>query len=149
MIDQEHLAGRGRRLLATGVDFVLVPALTLVLIMLTGVVEHAEDYRSLAWIWKVFGLAVTSYLILNGYLLWRRGQSIGKALMGIAIVSTATGEKAPFWKLVGIRALFFPLLYLIPPPLTVAPVLDQVLIFMKGRRCLHDYAAGTSVVKRA
>lgn len=144
------LAGRGRRLAATLVDLVLVPLLTLVLVMLFGVVEHAEDYQSRAWIGWVLLLAVASYLLLNGYLLWHRGQTAGKALLGIRMVSPGTLQTAPFWKLVGVRALFFPLLYLTPAwPLTLLPLVDQVLIFGRGRRCLHDLAAGTIVVRRS
>ena len=37
------LAGRGRRLVATVIDAILVPTLTIVLVMITGVVEDAED----------------------------------------------------------------------------------------------------------
>ena len=101
-----HLAGRFRRLIATTTDAVLVPALTILLIMVFGVVEHAEDnsggysggysgdnsgrnsgdnsggnadYRLVA---HMLGLAVLSYLLLNGYDLWRHGQTQGKKLCG-------------------------------------------------------------------
>jgi uncharacterized RDD family membrane protein YckC len=81
-------------------------------------------------------------------LLWQRGQTVGKAIMGIAIVSNRSENKAPFWRL-AIRALFFPTLYLIVWPLAAAfPLIDQLLIFGKRRRCAHDYVCGTSVIKR-
>jgi uncharacterized RDD family membrane protein YckC len=144
--DALPLAGRGRRLLGTAIDMVLVPVLTLLLVMALDVVEDAEDYQNLAWVGWVFGLAIASYLMLNGYLLWRRGQTIGKALVRIAIVA-GNGAKAPLWKLVCIRAPFFPLLYAVAVwPFTVLPVIDQAFIFGKRRRCLHDLAAGTQVV---
>jgi uncharacterized RDD family membrane protein YckC len=146
--DAMPAAGRGRRLLATLIDMVLVPIPTLVLVMIFGVVEHAEDYRSMAWVGWTALLAVVSYLALNGYLLWRRGQTIGKALLGIRIVAAAGGSKVPLWKLICIRALFFPLLYLaVLWPLTLLPVIDQAFIFTRRRRCLHDFAAGTQVVQ--
>lgn len=142
------LAGRGRRLLATLVDLVLVPALTIVLVMLFGVTEHAEDFASSAWIGWILVLAVVAYLIENGYLLWRRGQTLGKALFGIRIVAAAGGP-APLWKLIVIRAPFFPLLYAsVAWPFTLLPLVDQGLIFTRRRRCLHDLAAGTLVVRR-
>lgn len=141
------LAGRGRRLLATLVDMILVPLLTLVLVAAFGVTEDAEDYASQAWIGWVLLLAVASYLLVNGYLLWRRGQTVGKALLGIRIVA-ADGSRAPLWKLICIRALFFPLLYLIVLwPFMLVPIADQAPIFARGRRCLHDLAAGTRVVR--
>ena len=109
--------------------------------------EHAEDYQDQSFVWQIFLLAVLSYLILNGYLLLKRGQTVGKWALKVAIVSSKTGDKAPFWKLIGIRALFFPLLFLvIVPALALLPIIDQLFVFSKSRRCIHDYAAGTAVV---
>jgi uncharacterized RDD family membrane protein YckC len=133
-------------MVATLIDMLLVPALTVLLIMITGVMEDAEDYRNAMWLLYTFLLAVLSYLVLNGYWLYTRGQTIGKRLMKIAIVATSTGERAPFWKLVGIRALFFPFLFAVLSPVGLVPVIDQLFVFRKNRRCVHDLAAGTSVV---
>lgn len=144
-------AGRLRRLSATIVDAILVPTLTVFFILVAGVVEDAEDYENNVWMLWVLLLAIASYLVLNGYLLWRSGQTIGKKLLGIAIVavndSTGTCEKAVFWKLICIRALFFPLIFTIITPLAFLPLIDQILIFSRKRRCLHDLAAGTTVVR--
>ena len=169
------LAGRFRRLVATLVDAVLVPALALLLLTITDVMEDADDYANvgLMMLW-VFLLAVVAYLILNGYTLWRRGQTLGKWVMGIAIVPASSllydsakndGDAhqrayvpapfvpapfvpAPLWKLIFIRALFFPLLFMaVVPWVALLPVLDQALIFGKRRRCLHDLVAGTVVVR--
>ena len=144
---EERLAGRGRRLVATLIDMLLVPALTALLIMITGVMEHAEAYRNAMWVLYSFLLAVVSYLILNGYWLFTRGQTVGKRVMGVAIVSTGTGERAPFWKLVCIRALFFPLLFVLISPLGLLAIIDQGFVFRNNRRCVHDLVAGTSVVR--
>lgn len=149
MSDAMSLAGRGRRLLATLIDAVLVPPLALVLIAVFGVIEDAEDFRDLTWIAEVIALAVVAYLILNGYLLWARGQTVGKALLGIRIVTAGTGARAPFWKLVVLRAPFFPFLFLLPIwPVTLVPLVDQIFIFGRRRRCLHDLAASTEVCNR-
>ena len=144
------LAGRGRRVVATLIDFVLVPVLAIFIMLVTGVLEHAQDWTEHAMPYaRMLALGLVSYLLLNGWLLATRGQSAGKAIMGIAIVSTATGEKAPLWKLLLIRFWFFPALYLIFSPYTaIVPLVDQVLIFGKQRRCLHDLLCGTSVVRR-
>ena len=155
MSNTAELAGRFRRLAATLIDAILVPSLTLVLVMIAGVVEDAEDYTDSWWLLWVFLLAVASYLILNGYGLWRRGQTLGKMALGIAIVN-AGGEAdggddltpAPLWKLICVRALFFPLLFVVVVPwFTVLPLVDQLFIFGKRRRCLHDLVAGTVVVR--
>ncbi len=148
MIDGQALAGRWQRLGATAVDAVLVPGLTVFLVMAFEVMEDPEDFTSAWWMWWVLVLAVASYLILNGHGLARRGQTLGKRLFGIAVVRAHTLEPAPFWKLVCVRALFFPLLFaVIYPPLIVLPLLDLLPILGKSRRCLHDRAAGTSVVR--
>jgi len=56
--------------------------------------------------------------------------------------------RPPFWKLIAIRALFFPLLFVgILPFLIWIPALDLISIFGKQRRCVHDYFCGTIVVK--
>jgi uncharacterized RDD family membrane protein YckC len=150
MTEETQLAGRLRRLAATVVDAVLVPSLTLVLVMIAGVVEDAEDYTDNWWMLWVLLLAVLSYLILNGYLLWRRGQTLGKRLTGIAIVSAGRPDPAPLWKLICVRALFFPLLFLVVvPSLALIPIVDQLFIFGKRRRCLHDLVSGTEVVRLA
>jgi uncharacterized RDD family membrane protein YckC len=98
---------------------------------------------------RVLAFAVISYLLLNGVTLWRRGQTLGKWVVGIAIapVGAEVFVPAPWWKLVCIRALFFPLLFALLPPWTLLPVADQITIFNRARRCLHDYAAGTMVVR--
>jgi len=158
-----QFAARWRRLLASAIDAILVPMLTIVLVMLTDVAEDAEDFADNAWMLHVLGLAVLSYLILNGFGLWRHGQTIGKRMLGIMIVHSSSSmgqplatlsdepnfEYAPLWKLICVRALFFPCLYLVVIPwLAIVPILDQLLIFRRDRRCLHDLVSGTVVVNR-
>lgn len=143
-----ELAPRWRRLLATIIDMILVPTLTLFFIVVAGTVEDADDFANFMWIAEVLVLAILAYLLINGFILYRRGQTVGKLALGIRIVDNSSEQVAPFWKLVCIRALFFPLLFLLPIfPLTLIPVADQAPIFLRARRCLHDYAAGTRVVR--
>jgi uncharacterized RDD family membrane protein YckC len=149
------LASRWRRLLATGIDAILVPGITIFLMMLFDVVEQADDFVDRWWAVQVLAIAIGTYLALNGYTLWQSGQTLGKKILGIAIIiqqPQPNGEyaflPAPFWKLIAIRALFFPLLFVgIIPFLVWVPVLDLISILGKRRRCLHDYFCGTLVVK--
>jgi uncharacterized RDD family membrane protein YckC len=155
MTDGLVLAARSRRLVATVIDAVLVPSLTLLLVLITGVVEDAEDFVDYGWIARVLLLAVLSYLLLNGYGLWRSGQTLGKHVMGVAIVpavEVAEGRygnaPAPLWRLICVRALFFPMLFLsVVPWIAALPIIDQLLIFGRHRRCLHDFISGTVVVR--
>jgi len=144
-----ELAGRGRRLAATLIDMVLVPALAILLMLVTGVLEHAEDWTPAAMpVMRMLLLGLASYVLLNLWLLWTRGQTVGKALLGIAIVRASTGERAALWRLF-VRGLFFLTLYLVVliPYVALIPVIDQILIFRKDRRCVHDWASGTAIVR--
>ncbi len=145
-----ELASRWRRLAAAVIDAVLVPALSFFLVMITGTVEDAEDFVDATWMLHVLLLAIAAYLLLNGVLLWRRGQTIGKALLGIAVHAVADpSQPAPFWKLVALRAWFFALLFVVVVPwFALLPLVDQLLIFRNNRRCLHDLVAGTIVVRK-
>ncbi len=149
------LASRWRRLLATGIDGILVPGITIFLVMLFDVVEQADDFVDRMWVVHVLVIAIGTYLVLNGYTLWQSGQTLGKKIAGIAIVvkqPLQDGEyaflQAPFWKLIAIRAPFFALLFVgIIPFLVWVPFLLLISIFGKQRRCLHDYFCSTVVVK--
>jgi uncharacterized RDD family membrane protein YckC len=145
---QLPLAGRGRRLAATLIDMVLVPALAILLMLVTGVLEHAQDWAPSGMpVMRMILLGLVSYLLLNLWLLWTRGQTIGKAALGIAIVDAKNGAHPALWRLF-VRGLFFPTLYLIVlvPYIALIPAIDQVLIFRKDRRCVHDWISGTAVV---
>jgi uncharacterized RDD family membrane protein YckC len=151
MSDALALAGRGRRLLATLIDMVLVPVLAILLMLVSGVLEHADDWTQSAMPLLRMGLlGLASYVLLNLWLLWTRGQTVGKAALGIAIVRATDGTHPALWRLF-VRGLFFPTLYLIVlvPYVALIPVIDQVLIFRKDRRCVHDWASGTAVVARS
>lgn len=130
-------AGRIRRLTATIIDALLVPLFALVLMLVSGVLEHAEDYANHPWL-RVIGLGVASYLILNGWLLWTRGQTLGKLILRVTIVNNGTTDQAPLWKLLLIRGPIFIMLTLV----------DVLPIFSKRRRCIHDWGAGTQVILR-
>ena len=148
MSAQFEPAGRGRRLAATAIDFVAVPTLALLIMLVTGVLEHADDYVGNQVMLRALLLGISSYLILNGWLLVKRGQTLGKVITGIKIImNTPEGSAPHFWTLAA-RALFFPVLYLIfltGPGLI--PIIDQAFIFGKSRRTLHDRICRTSVVR--
>ena len=143
-------ASRWRRALATLIDAALVPPLTVLLVMIGGVVEHAEDFVDNLWMLQVLGLAIAAYLLLNGVLLWRHGQTVGKRVLGISVRQAANPQAiAPLWKLVLIRAWFFAALFVVVVPwLAWLPLLDHLLCLRRGRRCGHDHLAGTVVVQQ-
>ena len=141
-----------QRLAATGLDWSLITVVTLLAILVTGVLEHAEDYANIGQsAVNAVLCGIPAYLILNGWLLWTRGQTAGKAAMSLMIVDHPTGNCASFWKLLFVRALI-PVVVIavgfIWEPLWLLVLIDFCFIFRKDQRCLHDWVAGTRVVKR-
>src|SRR3569832_1941593 len=134
------LAGRGRRLAATCIDMVLVPVVAILLMLVTGVLEHAADWSEHGMPFlRMFLLGLASYVLLNLWPLWARGQTVGKALLGIAVVRAGTDERTALWRLV-VRGLFFPTLYLnkTKPNQTQNPQKNQKHKNHKNQRTVHD-----------
>jgi uncharacterized RDD family membrane protein YckC len=150
MKDSTMLAGRSRRLFATIIDLIVTPIVGVAIMLVTGILESAEAYASTEQtVARVLLLAVSSYFVVHGWLLFSRSQSLGKSLLRIMIVDNGSGEPASFWKLILLRLWALPLIYLLAIPMAaIIPILDQVFIFGKSRRCLHDYLCSTKVVKR-
>jgi uncharacterized RDD family membrane protein YckC len=92
------------------------------------------------------GFAV--YLLLHGYLLATRGETIGKRLCGIRIVRT-DGKPAGLWRILALRLFPITLLSALPLPhlSSVFTWLDCLLIFRASHQCLHDQIADTVVVR--
>ena len=140
-------AGRGRRLAAAAIDFLVVGLAGLVLVIVTGAFEDAEDYAGNV-LSRIVIFGFVTYFLVNGLSLWRRSQTVGKALLGLVVVGAGTETRAPLWRLV-VRAPFFMALYgvFLGWPVLIALV-DQAFIFGAKRRCLHDLICGTEVVRR-
>ena len=141
-----------QRVAATGLDWSLITVVTLLVILATGVLEHAEDYANVGQsAVNAVLCGLPAYLILNGWLLWTRGQTAGKAAMSLMIVDHQTGNCASLWKLLFVRALI-PVVVIavgfIWGLLWLLVLVDFCFIFRKDQRCLHDWIAGTRVVKR-
>lgn len=86
------------------------------------------------------------YMLLHGYLLATRGQSIGKMLLRVRIVDYDTGALLPLSKLVGLRLVPVWIVSLIPYVGGILSLIDVLFIFGSERRCVHDLIAGTRVV---
>ena len=140
-----ELASRWRRLCAAVIDYAVVPTVGVVLVLVTGAYEHAEDYVGYRPFLNGALLALASYAVVNGALLWRRGQTVGKAVLGIAL-RTPAGAAVPLWRCIARAAFFFSPLLLIHYA-GVLVLLDWAFIFGSKRRCLHDRLCATVVVR--
>lgn len=96
-----------------------------------------------AQVLQMTALGVFLYILINGYHLWYFGQTLGKKMMGIAIVDAQ--DKVPaFAKIIGVRYAPFQFAGAIPG-IALIGLVDVLLIFRADKRCLHDIAAGTRV----
>ncbi len=91
-------------------------------------------------------MSFVAYFAINGYLLAKNGQTLGKYAVGIKIVRT-NRQKASFWRLVGLRILPISLVSAIPMVGGLILIVDALFIFRKEHNCLHDDLADTRVVK--
>jgi uncharacterized RDD family membrane protein YckC len=104
--------------------------------------EEREYLRSA--LWSVAGFFI--WMGVNGYLLFKHGQSVGKRIVGIRIVNIDDNRRTPFSKLVLLRTLPVQLVAAIPLLGSLLTLVDVLFIFRQDRRCVHDLIAGTRVV---
>lgn len=166
--DPLRLAERGTRLGASLLDGLLFGLIAVVGIVAVAVLADLPEALGIA-----LGLAGAAiYGIYNVVLLTTRGQTVGKRMLGIKIVRT-DGAPAGFSRAVALRifvpiAISWAITLLLSGPEALAaaakPATERditpgeiasslfgfvglLLIFGSARRCLHDYIAGTIVVK--
>jgi uncharacterized RDD family membrane protein YckC len=152
-----ELAGRGRRLGAAIIDSLII-AIPFMLLggwfgfvgarpdaaangILTWITAHPFGYQAAASL-----LGYLAFLAVNGYLLHKSGQTVGKRLLGIRIVRS-NGETADFGRIALLRYLPTAVAQMIPVIGNFYPLIDVLLIFRGSRKCLHDNIADTIVVK--
>ena len=144
-----NMASRWARLGAYLVDTLLLILFFGVVLYLTGTSweELGENELTVVDHIYYFFVGLGGYLFLNGYLLHKQGQTIGKWALGIKIVSFKSNKVLPLWKVFLIRYV---------PPVTVAmlpfvgivlALVNDLFIFRKDKRCIHDHLAGTKVIK--
>ncbi|TMH74678.1 MAG: RDD family protein [Betaproteobacteria bacterium] len=144
------LASRWRRFFGVFIDSLalyLLMALSAPLVRLT--VWHDFNIFSPLGIFAFNRAALPGavlFLLLNGYLLVARGQTVGKVALDMRIVRP-DGSKVSGARVLGLR-------YGVGYAANVVPVLgglygfaDCLMIFRMSRRCLHDEIADTIVVR--
>ena len=142
-----ELAGRLERLAAVVIDGLTGLILGVAALAFYGDLEPVLKGQPLTtqqallvavWSWGGF-------LAINSYLLFKRGQTIGKHLLGVRIVDLQ-GEIAPFWRVILLRYLLVSVVAQFAVLGSLFVTLDDLFIFRKSRRCMHDIIAGTKVI---
>lgn len=144
------LAGRGTRLLAAVVDGLIVAGALMALGLIPALQpvfqsrQGTEAYTSLSPLAAALGFAV--FLLIQGWPLLTRGQTLGKMLFKLRIVRS-DGAKPDAWRLLGLRYGIGIVLNMNVMASMVYGLVDCLLIFRESRKCLHDSIADTKVIK--
>ena len=143
------LAPRLKRLFAVLIDSVLMAFLLAPFGTILGVDQLQSfilegEIIPIGLLFKMHMGLFVCFLLLNGFLLFRYGQTIGKRLLKIAI-ATENFQVPEFNRLILFRYLPFFVARAIPG-LNLINLVDSILIFREDRRCLHDMIAGTQVI---
>jgi uncharacterized RDD family membrane protein YckC len=152
-----ELATRGSRLGASIIDGLIfgIPFFAVFLSQLsrTGVTRGASTafgaWALLARSGTPFMVAALIELVLiaiTAVLVHRHAQTIGKRLCGIK-VSRLDGSRATLARIFFLRYLPTAILNVIPVMNYLYGLPDALFIFGKARRCIHDYMAGTIVIR--
>jgi uncharacterized RDD family membrane protein YckC len=150
--DGLQLAGRGERLGAAMLDGILMLSILFPAMYAGGyfaaamaAAERNEQVPFLLTLaWSAVGFAV--FVAVQGWPLSRTGQTWGKKLLGIRIV-TLEGAKPALTPLLLRRFLPVQVINLVPVLGGLANLVNVLLIFRADRRCGHDLIAGTRVVR--
>lgn len=147
--DQNDLATRGARLGGSFVDgfvvmLVVWPSMYFMGMFNQQVVDGTQDYVY-TLLGGLSGFAV--FLVVNGYFLATRGQTVGKIIAGTRIVSIEDRKILPLWRVVLLRVVPVSVASLVPVVGALLTLIDPLFIFRRDYRCVHDHIAGTVVVK--
>lgn len=141
------MASRGKRLGGVLIDMLASTALTVPLMLAAGVMQQTffEQQMTIGQQAAFFVAGWIIFLALNGYLLSKKGQTIGKVVVKTRIVDM-NGNVPNLGKLFVLRYLVPGLVVQLPIIGGVAAGVNALFIFSKEQRCIHDYIAGTWVV---
>ncbi len=118
------------------------------LLIMAGIFSHPDEPNPALLVAgiAVLGLALIALLVFQIYLLTTRGQTLGKKMMGIRIVSHEDATNPGFVKAFLLRSLVNGLIGAVPVIGGIYTLVDICFIFREDRRCIHDFIAGTKVV---
>jgi uncharacterized RDD family membrane protein YckC len=155
----DNSASRGKRLAAFLIDWLILATLMGLLYEYLGlsptqtadfeavITELAEKLKALSSgeYWALFAFPYVMFFVLHGMLLLNYGQTIGKRVMGIAIV-TLDNRRPPFAQLILHRYVTQWAMGMIPQLGLFLRVVDVTAIFREDKRCFHDLIAKTKVI---
>ncbi len=124
-----QMATRGSRFLAALIDSAVFVGIYLVAILFNSP--------------ELLILGIALFAIYQIYLLTSLGQTVGKKVMSIKIVTFTGNANGGFMTNVLMRSILNSLISFVP----FYSLVDVLFIFRDDQRCIHDLIAGTKVVK--
>lgn len=160
IVNENELAGRGTRFAAKVVDefisiLCVLPGCSMLgfsfvrnVITSGGNVDlDPESFARMFFGMAVLVIGLLAISIVQIVLLSMRGQTIAKIIFGIRIVGVRDNQKAGFLRAWFLRSFVPGVITMIPTIGFIFSLIDACFIFGAHRRCVHDYIAGTKVVK--
>ncbi|MBB3195322.1 RDD family protein [Roseateles terrae] len=143
------LAGRGVRLVAALLDGVLLGGIVFGLMAASPTISRLlspenPSYFAVHWSGLLIGLPL--FLLVQGWTLVSRGQTLAKIVFGLRIVRTDGSKVDPF-RILGLRYGVGYLTAITTGTQMLYGLIDALLIFRESRQCLHDTIADTKVIK--
>lgn len=143
----DNTASLGKRFQAMVIDVVIMMACIFPYASRIGLMEIAEKQSAippeLALKLVVFQLIM--FFVLHGFFLHQYGQTIGKRIIGIAIV-TMDNQKPALLTLIVQRYISQWLMGMVPVVGILLRLADVLFIFRADKRCIHDHLAKTKVI---
>lgn len=144
---EAELASRWARLFGSILDGIIIGLVTTPVLWAMGwfdMILSGEQPGTMMVLASGLG-GVAIFALINGYFIVDRGQTIGKMALGTRMVMVdGSHPEMPAW------LKRYAVLMLVPQIPLVGSLINLVnvlFIFNSEKRCLHDLAAGTKVVK--
>lgn len=138
----------GAALIDSCIAFLCVLPGLIILFAMGALASNGRDPNPIAFItgFSVCGIGLLIIMCIQIYLLSTRGQTVGKKIVGIKIVTFDTGENPGFVKAFLLRAFVNGLIGAVPWLGMLYSLVDNLFIFREDHRCIRDLIAGTKVV---
>ena len=142
-----NLASRWSRLFAALIDGVLAIVITFPIMLYYGFWDKTMAGEEIGIEFNIFMalLSFVMFMILHGYLLKTKGQTIGKLALGIKIVTL--DNKLPLFSDLILKRYVPVWIVQSIPFINILSLVDILFIFRADKRCIHDHIAGTKVVR--
>lgn len=143
----DALATKKDRFFAAIIDGIIMLVIAVPAMYLLGLYEYAAKGETAPFLTVAVGavFGFLTYTLVNGYLLSKYGQTVGKRLLNIKIVNME-GAQLPLTRILLLRVLPIQLLGFIPTFGNLLALIEVLFVFRQDRRCIHDLIAGTQVV---